>query len=120
MTGRDNPFRSRNTCPNAPLAEAAAEPYIIIGSMTYLDWAQRIYGWVFKYLRAPNALYYDHITCFLYSKGSASYMINAAFFTYNQGAIICTGTMLYIATGNSTYLDEAKAAVFYFQSRLIS
>ncbi|MGC8674617.1 MAG: glycoside hydrolase family 76 protein [Thermoprotei archaeon] len=119
-----SPLRSRNTCSNAPVAEAAAELYLITGNRTYLDWAQRIYGWVFKYLRAPNALYYDHITCFAYSNGSVGYRINTAFWTYNQGTMIGTGAMLYIATGNSTYLNEAKetaiSSLLYFQSRLMS
>ncbi|HEY2631826.1 MAG TPA: glycoside hydrolase family 76 protein [Solirubrobacteraceae bacterium] len=100
----------RNTITNAPAAELGVGLYKLTGNQTYLQFAQTAYEWTRTCLLQPNGLYADHIR----QHG----VIDPTLWSYTQGAMIGAGTLLYQATGNSTYLSEARqtasAAQAYF------
>lgn len=93
--------RSRNTCANGPVAEAAALVHAATGDPRALEWAVRIYDWVRGALLDPNGLYLDRIA----PDGTRA----PDRWTYNQGTMIGAGVLLSDATRNSRYLDEARA-----------
>lgn len=93
--------QSRNTCANAPLAEAAALVHAHTGDLDALEWSARIYDWVRGALLGPDDLYLDRIM----PDGTRS----PERWTYNQGAMIGAGVLLARATGERHYLEEARA-----------
>ena len=107
---------SRNTCSNGPAAELAAELYLITGNSTYLNWAIRIFNWVNTCLRSPLGLYYDHI--------NPDGTVDETIWSYNQGTMMGAAALLYLATGNRTYLrlaeQIAQASINYFNTTLLS
>ncbi|MBQ8483084.1 MAG: glycosyltransferase [Bacteroidales bacterium] len=80
-----------------------------------LDLAKTLYKWLYDNLRDPeDNLYWN-------SKG-ADGTINTTKWTYNSGAMIAGGVLLHKATGESHYLNEAKATAkssydYYVRSR---
>lgn len=90
----------RNTISNGPGAEVGLHLYLHTGDRYYLDWALRMYEWVRACLLAPNGLYWDNIRL----DGS----IWEAQFSYNQGVMIGAGVLLYRATGERKYLEQAE------------
>ncbi len=102
--------RSRNTVSNAPSAEAATELYQLTGDSTYLTWAEKIYQWVRGCLLSTGGMYYDHV--------EPSGTVTKTRWSYNQGTMIGAGVLLYQATGEVSYLDEAlqtaRASVSYY------
>ncbi|HEY6738734.1 MAG TPA: glycoside hydrolase family 76 protein, partial [Actinopolymorphaceae bacterium] len=91
--------QDRNTVSNAPGAEVGLHLYLLTKRRHYLDWALRMYEWVRDVLLAPNKLYWDNVNL----EGH----IWEAQFTYNQGTMIGAGVLLYRATGEGRYLDQA-------------
>jgi hypothetical protein len=67
----------------------------------YLRWATRMYAWVYRCLGAPNGLFWDHLD----SQGR----VEPTQWSYNQGAMIAAGALLYEATGDVAYLRRAEA-----------
>jgi hypothetical protein len=106
--GIDN--TDRNTVTTAPAAELAVQLYKITGNVQYLQFAVNAYNWVRTCLLQSNLLYADHIR----QHG----VLDLTFWSYNQGAMIGAGTLLYQATGNPGYLFQARqtaqAARAYF------
>ena len=100
----------RNTVSTAPAAELAMQLYRITHSAQYLQFAEVAYAWVRQCLLQPSALYSDHVN----RKGVVEPML----WSYNQGTMIGAGTLLYQATGNGAYLNQARqtaaAALAYF------
>jgi hypothetical protein len=100
----------RNTVSTAPAAELGVQLYRITGEARYLQFAERAYEWVRRCLLEPSGLYADRI--------GAQGQIEPALWSYNQGAMIGAGTLLYQATGNGAFLwqarQTAKAALTYF------
>jgi len=100
----------RNTVSTAPAAELAMQLYRITHSAQYLQFAEMAYAWVRQCLLQPSALYSDHVN----RKGVVEPML----WSYNQGTMIGAGTLLYQATGNGAYLNQARqtaaAALAYF------
>jgi len=100
----------RNTVSTAPAAELAVQLYRITHSAQYLQFAEVAYAWVRQCLLQPSALYSDHVN----RKGVVEPML----WSYNQGTMIGAGTLLYQATGNGAYLNQARqtaaAALAYF------
>jgi hypothetical protein len=94
-------FRTRNTCSNGPVAELALLQHERTGNQATLDWAERIYQWVRSALLGADDLYQDHIN----PDGS----IDTTIWSYNQGTMIGAGTLLHRATGDQSYLVQAKA-----------
>jgi hypothetical protein len=102
----------RNTVTNAPTAELGLQLYKLTGDAQYLQFAEMAYEWVRTCLTEPNGLYADHIG--VHGK------IEPEEWSYNQGAMIGAGVLLYQATHNSAYLYQArqaaKAALAYYTS----
>jgi hypothetical protein len=104
--------RDRNVVTNAPGAELALELYGLTHDSKYLVWAKRMYDWVRTCLSLGTGLYADHIA----SDGK----VDTTAWTYTQGVMIGAGVMLYQATGDRSYLDDATAtagaALAYFDT----
>lgn len=100
----------RNTITDGPAAELGVQLYRITHDSSYLQFAEMAYQWVRTCLLQPSWMYSDHIR----THGT----IVEKLWSYTQGVMIGAGTMLYQATGNATYLGEArqtaKAALAYF------
>jgi hypothetical protein len=101
---------TRNTVTTAPGAELAVLLYRTTGQGEYLSFAEMAYEWVRACMVESNLLYADHIG----NKG----VQETTEWSYNQGTMIGAGTLLYQATGNVTYLSQARqiatAALGYF------
>ena len=93
--------RDRNAVSTANSAELAAELYVQTRRASYLAWAKTMYGWVRHCLAAPDGLFADHIGL----KGG----VDPAEWSYNQGAMIAAAVRLFEASGDRSYLDQAKA-----------
>ena len=100
----------RNTTANAANAEVGLQLYQLTKDSTDLWWAAAMYQWVNMCLKTSSGLYYDHV-----NPGGS---INTTIWSYNQGAMVGAGVLLYQITGNAGYLaaaqDTAEAAVTYF------
>jgi glycosyl hydrolase family 76 len=90
----------RNTVSNATAAELGAQLYLTTGNNADLQWAIGIYNWVRSCLLHADGLYGDHID------GHGN--LDPTEWTYNQGTMIGAGVMLYQATHNPGYLDQAE------------
>ncbi len=105
----------RNTVTNAPAAEFAVQLYRITHNIQYLQFAQMTYEWVRACLLQPGDLYADHIL----PHGE----VDTTLWSYNQGAMIGAGTLLFKATGNGAYLYEARqtarAALAHFSPQVL-
>jgi hypothetical protein len=95
------PTSQRNAVTNATGAELGAQLYITRRSADDLMWSQRMYEWVRSCLQNAGGLYGDNIT--------ASQGVDSTEWTYNQGTMIGAGVMLYQATANRAYLQQALA-----------
>jgi predicted alpha-1,6-mannanase (GH76 family) len=93
--------QDRNTVSNGPGAELGAHLYLLTRDKSYLTWAQRMYDWAQDCFLAPNGLYWDHI--------DLAGNIEKTQWSYNQGVMLGAGVLLFKATGNRQYLDDAKA-----------
>ncbi|WP_020577351.1 glycoside hydrolase family 76 protein [Actinopolymorpha alba] len=91
---------NRNTVSNAPGAELGLHLYFETGDDYYLEWALRMYEWVRGCLLAPNGLYWDNV--------NLSGVFRLDQFSYNQGTMIGAGVLLHRATGDRTYLEQAR------------
>jgi Glycosyl hydrolase family 76 len=100
----------RNTVTDGPAAELGVQLYRITHEARYLQFAEMAYGWVRQCLLEPSGLYADHI--------ELNGTVNHSLWSYTQGAMIGAGALLYQATHEASYLQEArqtaKAAVVYF------
>ena len=100
----------RNTVTTAPAVELAVQLYQETGEHAYLQFAEMAYQWVRSCLLQPNALYAAHI--------NRTGVVEPMLWSYNQGAMIGAGALLYRATGNISYLNQARqtaaAALSYF------
>ena len=91
---------SKNTCSNAPAVVLALKLYKETGNVKYFDAGKDIYEWVRENLRdSSDNIYFDNITL----DGS----INKTKFQYNSGQMLQAATLLYKATGNKKYLEDA-------------
>ena len=105
----------RNTVTDGPGAELAVRLYQLTGNAVYLQFAEQAYNWTRACLLQPNGLYADHI--------GAHGTVAQVYWSYNQGAMIGAGALLYQATGNSAYLYQARqtakfALAYYTPERL--
>ncbi len=92
---------SRNTCANAPVAELALRVHRRTGDPAALEWGVRLYRWVRGALLGPDDLYADRID----PRGR----LERTTWSYNQGAMVGAGVLLYEATGDPAYLEQAAA-----------
>ena len=102
--------QDRNTISNAPGAQIGVQLYELTGKARYLRWAKRMVAWTDGCLLAPNGLYWDNVKL----DGS----IDKTQWSYNQGMMIGAKTLLYQATGDRSYLQQAQeiatAALEYY------
>ncbi|HEY8454462.1 MAG TPA: glycoside hydrolase family 76 protein [Actinopolymorphaceae bacterium] len=82
-------------------AELAAHLFEITRKPSYLEWANRLYAWNRQCLRSPDGLYWNDI--------SLDGTVNETLWIYNSGAMIGAGALLYRATGDKSYLQNAQA-----------
>ena len=92
---------TKNTCSNGPAAVLAMKLYLTTGEEKYKDWAIRILDWTKKLKDEETGVYLDHMRL----DGS----IDRRTYTYNTGTILHANALLYKATGDEKYLEEAKA-----------
>jgi hypothetical protein len=89
----------RNTVSTGTAAQLGFHLYALTGDGAYLDWATRMYDWVYRYLRADNGLFWDHV--------KIDGQVERAQWSYNQGIMIGANVLRYHATGDAGYLDRA-------------
>ena len=65
-----------------------------------LDWATKMYAWVYETLETSDGLFRDHVR----PDGTIDY----APYSYNQGAMIGANLELYRLTGDALFLDRAE------------
>ncbi len=65
-----------------------------------LDWAARMYAWVYENLEDGEGLFWDHIR--------PDDTIDHGLYAYNQGAMIGANLGFYALTGDSLFLDRAE------------
>lgn len=92
---------NRSTISTAPAAELAVQLYRITQNPGYLSFAETAYEWVHRCLLTSSGLYADHM--------EANGELDPELWSYTQGVMIGAGALLYQATGNGGYLDEAEA-----------
>ncbi|MDE3069901.1 MAG: hypothetical protein KGJ43_04150 [Acidobacteriota bacterium] len=101
---------NRSTISTAPAAELAVQLYRITGNPGYLTFAETAYAWVRQCLLGPGGLYADHME----SDGE----VDPELWSYTQGVMMGAGALLYQATGQNAYLEQAyataQAAAAYF------
>lgn len=97
----NEPHRNtKNTCSNAPTAAAAIRIWQHTKNPEHLETGRRLYEWTRKQFQDTDGLFFDHIT--LDGK------LDQTKWTYNSALMIRSATLLYEATGEQAYLDEAK------------
>ncbi len=96
-----NITRVRNTVTTAAGAELGAQLYLTTHDQDDLTWAVQIYNWTRNCLLNPDGLYAGQIG----TQGK----VTSTEWTYNQGTMIGAGVMLYQATDNGGYLNQAEA-----------
>lgn len=114
MTGKDNALgggiywgedgtnrETKNTCSNAPAVVLALKLYETTKDETYLNTGKEIYEWVKSKLKDTDNLYWDSI--------KLDGTISTTKFSYNSGQMLQAGVLLYNATQEAKYMDEAKA-----------
>lgn len=93
----------KNTCINAPLALASCQLYNVTGDKYYLDWAVKLYDWTkTTFLDESDNTFWDNINV-------ESGNVVKDKYTYNTGNMIGAAAALYSATGEASYLEDAKA-----------
>ena len=91
----------RNTVSTANGAVVGLRLYLLTHRTAYLNWSQRMIGWVERCLRDSDGLYGDHI--------SGDGRIDRTEWSYNQGSMLEAYRLLYKATGDRTNLTRAEA-----------
>ena len=91
-------------------AQLSAELYAATRDRAYLDWAVRAYDWNRSCLMSSPGLYRNDIA------DDGTY--DPTLWTYNSGAMIAAATVLYKATGDRQWLDnavgDARGAMAYW------
>lgn len=95
---------SKNACSNGPAAILALHLYEINRDPADLEWAVSIYDWLKDTLVDPaTGLVWDNIN----TQGGVAVTNKDWIFTYNVGTYIGAANLLYEATGETIYLDDA-------------
>lgn len=100
---------SRNTCSSGPAVVAAVLHYLEnpAEETQLLEAAIRIYNWTKRVLKDPqDHVYWDNAT---YNPDTNTESIEKAKFTYNSGTMIWAGALLYEATKDESYLEDANS-----------
>ena len=94
-------FSTKNTCSNGPAAVLAMLLHDATGEQDYLDWAIRILDWTKQLKDESSGVYADNIN----DQG----IIEPTKWTYNTGTPLHANALLYAATNDETYLNEARS-----------
>ncbi len=103
---------TRNTASTAPAAELAVYLYRDTHQRSYLQWAERIYAWEIAHL-------VDHETGQVYENIDGSGNVAQTMWSYNQGAVIGGGVLLYSATHRDSYLRQAQKTASFVLHRTL-
>ncbi|HYF68251.1 MAG TPA: glycoside hydrolase family 76 protein [Ohtaekwangia sp.] len=99
----DTPF-GKNACSNAPAAILALRLYKITENPDDLQWAKDIYAWQKATLVDPSTgLVWDNIS----TENGAEVIQKDWIFTYNVGTYLGAANLLYEATNEQGYLNDA-------------
>jgi len=96
----DNTTRAANV--TGLTAQLAAHLYEETGTSSYLRWSTKLYDWNNRCLKESAGLYRNSI--------SDDGTVDPTLWTYNSGAMIGTATILYRATEDPKYLQQATSA----------
>lgn len=98
---REDRKQSKNTCSNAPAVVAALRLYNSTHDAEYLQTAKRLYEWTCVKLQNPSSgLFWDNIRL--------NGRVDRRKYSYNTALMIRANCLLYEATGDVKYLNEAK------------
>jgi predicted alpha-1,6-mannanase (GH76 family) len=104
------PDRDRGAGATGSFAKLALHLRELTGDAAYLDAAKRAYEWTRTYLYRTDDVYADKVL----PDGSIDWGV----WSYNQGVMIGAGALLYRATSDATYRQQAMttadAAIAYF------
>lgn len=89
--------RYKTSCSNAPAMILAARLYQQTGEQRYLDWALRIYEYMYSHSRFPDGVVKDH----------ATHTDHEVTFSYNQGTWVGGLLELYKISGEEHYRTTA-------------
>jgi predicted alpha-1,6-mannanase (GH76 family) len=89
--------RYKTSCSNAPAMILAARLYLQTGEQRYLDWALRIYEYMYSHSRFPDGVVKDH----------ATHTDHEVTFSYNQGTWVGGLLELYKISGEEHYRTTA-------------
>lgn len=98
--------RMRATVSAAGAVQLGLQIHAATGDAAALRWSRSIYSWLTSAMRAPDGTYWDHI--------NADGSFDRHVWSYNQGLMIGNGVLLFRATGDRAYLDEARATADSF------
>ena len=105
----------KNACVNAPAAIAAALLYQTLHDRSYLDKAERLYAWVRTRLYdTGRGTVLDHVS---YGEGGAA-VRDPSVYSYNQGTFIGAAGLLYQATGDRAYFEDALRTLAFTRDEL--
>ncbi|MFC8224244.1 glycoside hydrolase family 76 protein [Streptomyces sp. NPDC057287] len=91
---------SRNTVSNMPGAQLGLRLHQITGRSRYLESSRRFYDWTNAHLRTPEGLYHDSL--------DLTGTVDRTIWSYNQGVPVGVGVLLYGATDDRAYLNQAR------------
>lgn len=98
---------SKNACSNGPAAILAARLFNATQDNTYLDWAKKIFAWEESTLFNPaTGAVYDNVN------GSTG-EISTTTLSYNQGTFLGAAHELFLITGETSYLNDARKAASF-------
>ena len=114
-------YSNKHTCSNAPFIAPLVELYEIKKELGepyadyYLNWATKIYDYCKKNLRLGSGLYADSTGCNRTYQNNKYVTIGKTGFdgttySYNTGAMISGAALLYRATEDKVYLNDAKTS----------
>lgn len=104
--------KGKMACINYPTIIAAVTLYNITKDEEYLNKAKNIYVW------ASDNLFNSTTGAVADSKHDGSSDANWTMLVYNQGTCIGSGAMLYLATKDQKYLDDAVLAANYTKNTM--
>ena len=95
--------RELGTVANAANAQLALRLYAVTGKPEHLELAESMYAWVSEHMRDPaKNLFWDHIT-------PPENHIDKRQWSYNQGLMIGVNVLLFRATADTRYRQDAVA-----------
>ncbi len=103
--------KGKNACINYPTVIAAMTLYTITRKTGYLDKAKRVYRWSHDNLFSEKT---GRVADHKIGNNRPGYED----YTYNQGTCIGAAVMLYLATNEKSYLDDAILAADYTRDKM--